>query len=135
LESAITKLIQELRAKTWKIEDDDSYTSFTKDLKRFIAHTQTSERTVRVLKSLHFKQLKERQSEIRQAHTHTFEWVFDLQSTSNFPSWLQSGNDIYWIEGKPGSGKSTLINFLISNHKTTGLLRRWSGAKPRDLVK
>jgi hypothetical protein len=86
------------------------------------------------LKNLHFKQRKERQSEIRQAHTHTFEWVFDLQSTSNFPSWLQSGNDIYWIEGKPGSGKSTLINFLISNHKTTGLLRRWSGAKALIIV-
>jgi hypothetical protein len=84
---------------------------------------------VRVLKALHFKQLKERQSEIREAHTHTFEWVFDHQSTSNFSSWLQSENGIYWIEGKPGSGKSTLMKFLISNHKTARLLRRWSGAK------
>jgi hypothetical protein len=95
LETAVTKLILEIQAKTWKIGDDDTFTSFAKDLNVFITRTQNSERTVRVLKALHFKQLKERQSEIREAHTHTFEWVFDHHSTSNFSSWLQSENGIY----------------------------------------
>jgi hypothetical protein len=134
LETAVTKLILEIQAKTWKFGDDDTFTSFAKDLNVFITRTQNSERTVRVLKALHFKQLKERQSEIREAHTHTFEWVFDHQSTSNFSSWLQSENGIYWIEGKPGSGKSTLMKFLVSNHKTARLLQRWSGAKEFIMV-
>ncbi|KAK3369832.1 hypothetical protein B0H63DRAFT_485620 [Podospora didyma] len=32
-----------------------------------------------------------------------------------FPCWLESPDEkIYWIQGKPGSGKSTLVKFLIS---------------------
>ncbi|KAL7935799.1 hypothetical protein V8C35DRAFT_333614 [Trichoderma chlorosporum] len=38
---------------------------------------------------------------------------------SSFPQWLRgSSNKIYWIIGKPGSGKSTIMN-LISQHKST----------------
>ena len=48
----------------------------------------------------------------------------------SFPKWLSlepsSGGPLYWISGKPGSGKSTLMKFIVSSsevasiHKASG---------------
>ncbi|KAM0539589.1 hypothetical protein ACHAO7_012034 [Fusarium culmorum] len=41
----------------------------------------------------------------------------------SFSSWLQSDNHpLFWIQGKPGSGKSTLMKFIIENKNTERLL-------------
>ncbi|RYP38019.1 hypothetical protein DL766_001201 [Monosporascus sp. MC13-8B] len=39
-------------------------------------------------------------------------------SWDSFIEWLKSDNDIYWIRGKAGSGKSTLVKFILSNPRT-----------------
>lgn len=39
-----------------------------------------------------------------------------------FSTWLQSDDELFWIRGKPGSGKSTLIKFVIENDNTKRLL-------------
>ncbi|WAO84597.1 NACHT domain-containing protein [Fusarium falciforme] len=43
----------------------------------------------------------------------------------SFVDWLESKCHIYWISGKPGSGKSTLMKFVSSNPKTKRLLGNW----------
>ncbi|KAI8719792.1 NACHT domain-containing protein [Fusarium sp. LHS14.1] len=43
----------------------------------------------------------------------------------SFTDWLGSGDPIYWISGKPGSGKSTLMKFVSSNPKTKSFLKEW----------
>lgn len=49
------------------------------------------------------------------------------QSWSCFTSWIQSDSDeIFWIRGKPGSGKSTLMKFVKENINTKRLLEQWS---------
>ncbi|PNP79870.1 hypothetical protein FNYG_06567 [Fusarium nygamai] len=42
-----------------------------------------------------------------------------------FSTWLQSDDTLFWIRGKPGSGKSTLIKFVINNDSTKRLLGSW----------
>ncbi|KAF5965712.1 hypothetical protein FCOIX_12838 [Fusarium coicis] len=42
-----------------------------------------------------------------------------------FSTWLQSDDKLFWIRGKPGSGKSTLIKFVINNNNTKRLLSSW----------
>lgn len=44
------------------------------------------------------------------------------QQWYSFSSWLQSDDKLFWIRGKPASGKSTLINFIINNDATKRLL-------------
>jgi hypothetical protein len=42
-----------------------------------------------------------------------------------FSTWLQSDDKLFWIRGKPGSGKSTLFKFVINNNNTKRLLSSW----------
>ncbi|KAK0644033.1 hypothetical protein B0T16DRAFT_293275, partial [Cercophora newfieldiana] len=46
--------------------------------------------------------------------------------------WLTSGRKMFWVSGKPGSGKSTFMKFLADNPKTRAALDRW--ASPNRLV-
>lgn len=39
--------------------------------------------------------------------------------------WLQSEEKLFWVSGKPGSGKSTFIKYLHTNPLTSEYLRNW----------
>lgn len=64
-----------------------------------------------VLQSLAFQEMTARYSAIAEAHSNTFEWIFepsrwpssDSRSQICFHNWLTHGGGIYWISGKPGS--------------------------------
>ncbi|KAF4468632.1 NACHT domain-containing [Fusarium albosuccineum] len=43
----------------------------------------------------------------------------------SFTDWLRSEDPVYWISGKPGSGKSTLMKFISSNPQTQAGLNEW----------
>lgn len=47
------------------------------------------------------------------------------ESWQSFVKWLQSDDRLFWIRGKLGSGKSTLVNFIIQNKMTLELLCAW----------
>lgn len=44
----------------------------------------------------------------------------------SFVSWLQSEEILFYIEGKPGSGKSTLIKFILDHGRTLDLVQKWN---------
>ena len=47
--------------------------------------------------------------------------------STGFSEWLRKGHGIYWVTGKPGSGKSTLIKFIARHPKTKIALQEWAG--------
>lgn len=53
----------------------------------------------------------------------TFEWIWttDKKPTS-FRDWLADSEPVFWIQGKPGSGKSTLMDYLSTNNRVSQLL-------------
>ncbi|KAI1866525.1 hypothetical protein JX265_007826 [Neoarthrinium moseri] len=77
-----------------------------------------------IIKSLHVPEQNQRFMEIEDRSQHTFEWVFEDENLG-FMTWLHSGKGLYWISGKPGSGKSTLMKFISDNPKTIRQLRSW----------
>ncbi|KAI6361175.1 hypothetical protein MCOR25_006546 [Pyricularia grisea] len=46
----------------------------------------------------------------------------------SLPDWLRQSADVhtYWISGKPGSGKTTLMKYIISDPRTQMYLDQWS---------
>lgn len=52
----------------------------------------------------------------------------------NFVKWLTERDDNYWITGKPGSGKSTLMNFVINNELTLDHLKQWAAQQEIQVI-
>ncbi|KAF5571396.1 pisatin demethylase cytochrome P450 [Fusarium pseudoanthophilum] len=42
-----------------------------------------------------------------------------------FPGWLESDSNLFWVSGKPASGKSSLMKFLAFHHSTVKHLNSW----------
>ena len=85
----------------------------------------------RFLESLYFPEIHARQEEISDAHKETFHWIFEqagprLRPWDSFVEWLESGSRTYWISGKAGSGKSTLMSYVCQHPKTQRCLDIWS---------
>ena len=84
-----------------------------------------------VLSRLFFEAIRSREYDIGSAYSDTFEWIYDYQiqgqcAWSSFPDWVLNGHGCYWVNGKAGSGKSTLMKFISDNPKQISLLRKWS---------
>lgn len=69
------------------------------------------------LDRLRYRDMEDREGRIAEPFEKTFRWIFDddnstSNSWSNFKNWLKSESKLYWITGKAGSGKSTLMKFI-----------------------
>lgn len=89
----------------------------------------------RLVQRLRFNEMFERKSRISQAHRETFEWAYsppdpEQAKWSNFIDFLEGETSLYWITGKPGSGKSTLMKYLFDNPRTEAHIYRWSRGAP-----
>jgi ankyrin repeat protein len=51
-----------------------------------------------------------RRHDTKRAYANTCDWITRHQS---YTTWLKEGSGILWIKGKPGSGKSTLMEYLL----------------------
>ncbi|KAK7422476.1 hypothetical protein QQZ08_009464 [Neonectria magnoliae] len=94
-----------------------------------------------ILETLAYKSMLDREDEVTEAHGQTLEWIFDKtvlgdkhqnDFSDQFTSWLRTPNlgSIYWITGKPGSGKSTLMRFLSQHPISRDYLQHWAGDRP-----
>ena len=84
-----------------------------------------------MLKTLNFHARPVRYEEIPDAYDRTFPWIFSSSDVSN---WLRTGAGIFWVSGRAGSGKSTLMKFLVAKSTTSRLLAEWGGPKPVSTV-
>ena len=69
-----------------------------------------------LLESLRFDQIDSRQMTIKKAHAKTCKWLLE---NSKYLDWrdlskLSEHHGFLWIKGKPGTGKSTLLKFLLA---------------------
>ncbi|KAF2488568.1 hypothetical protein BU16DRAFT_473432, partial [Lophium mytilinum] len=97
-----------------------------------------------ILNSLKFNQMEQRLRAVKGSHTDTFKWILspedknqeNSRSEVHFREWLeadQPGSKIFWVAGKPGSGKSTLMKYIWQNPDVDKILCKW--AKGKRLVK
>ncbi|KJX98415.1 hypothetical protein TI39_contig412g00036 [Zymoseptoria brevis] len=82
-------------------------------------------KTTRIIGSLYNPAMSMRRNAILPAHAHTFEWIFEDDS-SPFRKWLASGSGTIWINGFAGSGKSTLMKYISNATETEQILTQWA---------
>ncbi|KAK4569996.1 hypothetical protein LTR86_002966 [Recurvomyces mirabilis] len=87
----------------------------------------------RILDSLVFAEMHQRKRDIHKQYPDTFSWMFDEVCTP-FKTWLSSGSGIFWVSGKAGSGKSTLMKYVTDSDQGTHTLHQWARSKQKDLV-
>ena len=139
--SILEKLEDAHRMKLQDVNDRDQIRSLqlsqlSSNLENLKEMGERSATEFRLLESLRYQRMEARQEKIADTHAQTFEWIFDphtcssrLPSKDNFVEWLDNGNDIFWITGKAGSGKSTLMKFLSHHKSSTSALQRWADEK------
>jgi len=70
------------------------------------------------LRSLAFPEMNYRRQDTQRAHANTCGWITHHPS---YTTWRKEGSGILWIKGKPGSGKSTLMEFLLRDFEKQAL--------------
>lgn len=73
------------------------------------------------LQSLNDPAARHRISNIQKEYRSTFQWLYDPEKVT-FTQWLRREPEfkqpIFWIRGKPGSGKSTLMKMALQSKET-----------------
>lgn len=106
-----------------------------------------------ILESLRYPDTLTRQQEISPPATGTYEWVFtgkspyedipdinkdlseDLDCRKKLMNWFTTDESLFWINGKPGSGKSSLISFVANDQRTLQAFESWTGQRPVHMIK
>lgn len=82
-----------------------------------------------ILETLRFGHFVDRESAISEAHRRTFEWMLARNTSRDFVEWLQNQNGTFWISGKAGAGKSTLMRFIAEHPTTRKALADWANGR------
>jgi hypothetical protein len=93
---------------------------------------------MQLLESLHFPTITDRFESVSESHPNTCQWIFQRPEDTDqfrnhgrywspFVDWLQHGSGLYWINGKAGSGKSTLMKYIFNKYETRRHLNFWAG--------
>ncbi|KAM0186933.1 hypothetical protein ACHAPI_011440 [Fusarium lateritium] len=109
----------------------------------------------RILKSIRFNGIHERDDRVHLPHESTFRWLLEddkttdkedplqaknrieeedmvamkLKSRTKYLNWLSSSEAIFHISGKLGSGKSTLMKLLCTHPQSRAQLQKWAGSR------
>lgn len=79
----------------------------------------------RLQNSLAFPHMHERYESLTEAADGTYQWIFNSnlggtrairqKQMTSFFDWFRTGAGAFWISGKPGAGKSTLMKYLAEH--------------------
>ncbi|RPA79306.1 hypothetical protein BJ508DRAFT_415950 [Ascobolus immersus RN42] len=87
-----------------------------------------------LIDELRYDEIEDRYDSVSDVHAGSCQWIFD-RSKTELMDWLESSNGLFWIQGKAGSGKSTLMKFIKEDTRRKKdniiprALAKWSGSK------
>ncbi|KAK5091855.1 hypothetical protein LTR70_001166 [Exophiala xenobiotica] len=86
----------------------------------YIQHFTLEQERRALLNALRYHGMHERIIHITTAAPETCDYIWN----TIFTRWLMQSQDdtIFWISGKPGSGKSTLMKYIVSSPQTQHFL-------------
>ncbi|KAK6367217.1 hypothetical protein LTR64_008078 [Lithohypha guttulata] len=86
----------------------------------FLEHLTPIQKRKALLNALFYEDMHRRSAHIENARPKTCDWIW----STAFADWLAEPhpNTLFWISGKPGSGKSTLMKHLSTSKETRSKL-------------
>lgn len=133
-----TKVVEQIVHRLWSRDwEPDSGL-----LSSFPESTLLSARYVQsvITEGLRFESMDNREEAILRTFNTTYDWVFDRTPAvsdtgermwSSFPTWLESDSKLpFWITGKPGSGKSTMMKHIVNDPTLREHLSQWAQGLP-----
>ena len=132
------ELLEAIRLNGWRANNNAHMNIFSTKLNEGVELVSEFRFKSSILTRLEFDDMRDRYEEIPQAHQSTFQWIYRApeagisQKWDNFVEWLETSThgNLYWIAGKPGSGKSTLMKFIYDNPLTEAHLQKWADGFP-----
>jgi hypothetical protein len=130
-------LLEALRKSHRQEHPDQTYASTT----TFFAKPQSANLVEhfaqKILQSLMYREMPDREERIPDRYKETFDWIYREPPSSewiSFAHWLKDDSKVYWVTGKPGAGKSTLMKFLHQDPRTLRILESSLNPKGRSEI-
>lgn len=118
----------------WNPKSKKHVEEFSKQVDQLIIAANEAHFAQQIFENLRFEELDDRLHSISAPHEGTLEWAFDDLQTDEggVLEWLgnQRGENLFWITGRPGAGKTTLMKHLFRNDRIFDYLEAWSGHAP-----
>jgi nucleoside-triphosphatase THEP1 len=127
--------LDSIHANQWKPNKKKNVEEFSKIVNKLIVLENEAHFRDSIFRLLWFEQLDDRLHSIERPMDGTMNWVFGderMQEEGALLDWLgsTSGQNLFWITGKPGCGKTILTKHLFRNAQIFDYLEAWSGASP-----
>ncbi|CAN9388955.1 unnamed protein product [Alternaria alternata] len=123
-----------IHSNDWKSNKKKDVEEFSKQVDALIQAENEAYFRAIIFDRLWFEEMDERMNSIPAPVDGGFEWVFGDASrqVGGLLEWFTNtrGEEIYWLTGKPGSGKTTLMKHLFRNPRLFPHLEAWSGQLP-----
>ena len=118
----------------WKPKNKKHVEEFAKQVDKLIQSANEAHFCDEMFSRLCFEELDHRLNSIPAPHPGSFEWMFDdaQRDQGGLLEWLGNtrGDNLFWVTGKPGSGKTAAMKFLFRNPRIFDYLEAWSGHAP-----
>lgn len=119
--------------------------NLSRNIDSHFSELSTSSTQQDFLDSLYFPEMFARQESMKKSLPGTYDWVFDGKLSlykdedvkdneelrGRISRWLHGagGASTFWISGKPGSGKSSLMSCIMSDKRTLKCLQTWADGR------
>jgi hypothetical protein len=135
---------QDLSAKLNSMTLDQQ--AFDKRMEGKLDNAQLSAVQQNFLNSLAFPDMSARNESLNPPATGTYDWILSDEPPSpdvdpvegelrgKLQRWLTSDEKVFWVSGKAGSGKSSLMSYIESDSRTREYLHQWSRDRTMVIV-
>jgi hypothetical protein len=119
----------------WKPNKKKNVEEFSKVVDQLIVFEKEAYFREGIFKGLFFEEADERLHAVGPPMEGSMKWVFEddrMTDEGGLLDWMGNGRgeNLFWITGKAGCGKTTLTKHLFRNPQIFDYLEAWSGAAP-----
>jgi hypothetical protein len=106
--------------------------------RKMLEEEDNRRKAMAIVESLKYPQMNDREWQVHAADDSTLGGLFIGEESKRHPqilsllAFLEGGSGLFWIQGKPASGKSMFMKYLLSRRHGTSKL--WTDSDPKEAI-